>query len=403
MVKIAPHYLMLLIGALLGLLGLGVPPFSSAAIVFVFLLLVIGGFFFSAISINYILLVLLLFLSVFLHQVTGIYNGIFEFSVALKNILFSVICYSIGYTVARSLEKSRGGVSVVLLAGMFGFLALGIVSAVDSGFLVGGRVILVGFARNIFNGDPIHKTHMGMYASLGMVLFPWALVSIRNNSSSVRAAGAIGLLFSIVGVAMNVATQNRTPFIAMGFTCIIVYVLFLIEKLNVQKVSVDKVVFSGISASLILAALVMLFFVFEEFMAESVFYAFTKGKLDTPRYLVWKTMIEHFGDYFWGGRKIVIPEYFAHNFWLDVLWDSGVLSFLAYLGFSVLHLWFLARVLFGKLEFWVRLLVASLGISIHLSFLVEPITAASAYYFWYCMLYFGVVGGLNARLRVGAA
>ena len=110
--------------------------------------------------------------------------------------------------------------------------------------------------------------------------------------------------------------------------------------------------------------------------------------------MVWLTVVEHLTDHFWGGRLIALPERYAHDLWLDVLWDSGLPAFIAWTAFHLLHLLYAIRVLgkpIGNPLRWVLLGTVS---SVYTSALVEPVVGASLFYFWIGLMVLGVVARL---------
>jgi hypothetical protein len=139
-----------------------------------------------------------------------------------------------------------------------------------------------------------------------------------------------------------------------------------------------------------------------DFWGEIVFKQFQKGGLDTPRYELWQAMLTHFFDDFWGGRHVLLAESYAHNLWLDVLWDAGIPAFTLWASFHLYHFFMWAVLISRTKSVPARFVLVGIGVSFLLSFMVEPVNVASQYYIWASLAFFGAIARMYGTQKAAA-
>jgi len=380
----------------LGFFGWTQGALANVAALLPLLLVMANGQLWRAISLPFVSLAMLLLVALALHQVPLIIQGLVPLYEGIKAMSMGLAVYCAGYALAGQFSKRPIVLVLLILAGSSGFVGLSIVSAVYSGFPL-KMLALPGYAINPLGQFALHKTHVGMFSSLGMCLAP-AVLFWWPDSWRLRLVWLAMLVLVVAGFAANMALQNRTPVIAMMVVMVLGATIYMRDTFAMRRsVLWYFSVLVGISVAAIVAT--WLLSVWWDTLLRTAFLAFDRMALATPRYKVWATVFEHFGDHFWGGRKIQLPENYAHNLWLDVLWDSGLLAFVAWVIFHSLHLIFCIGLMSRA---WPRLLrlvlLGSVG-SIYLSALVEPVVGASLFYFWLGLM----VLGICARLALASS
>ena len=364
---------------------------ANLAIMVPLLVALAAGQFWRAVTARFVSLLMLLLVALVLHQVPLVLHNLTPFYQGIKAIVLGLFAYAGGYVLVGLLRGRPLTLAVVLVAGSSGFVGLSIVSAVYSGFPL-QTLLLPGYAINPITHVAMHKTHIGMFSSLGMCLLPavlfWSPVGWRE-----RLFWLFLLVLVAAGFAANMALQNRTPVIAMCVVLVVGVAIHLKETISSRR---SVLWFYGMLVLLTALAVgaTWAISIWWDTVKVTAFAAFDRAALATPRYMVWQAMFQHFTDHFWGGRLIQIPEHYAHDLWLDVLWDSGLPAFFAWVAFHLLHLVYLVRVLarpIGQVLRWVVL--GTVG-SVYLSALVEPVVGASLFYFWFGLLVLGVVARL---------
>ena len=364
---------------------------ANLAIMMPLLVAVLAGQFFSALNSRGLSLLMLLLVALVVHQVPLILHDLTPFYQGVKAIVLGLFAYAGGFVLVGLFRDRPMTLTMVLIAGSSGFVGLSIVSAVYSGFPL-ETLLLPGYAVNPIAHVAMHKTHIGMFSSLGMCLLP-AVLFWWPAGWRARLVWLLLLLLVVAGFAANMALQNRTPVIAMCLVLVVGLAIHLKETVSKRR---SVLWFYGVLVFLTALAVgaTWAISIWWDTVKVTAFAAFDRAALATPRYMVWQAMFEHFTDHFWGGRLIRLPERYAHDLWLDVLWDSGLPAFFAWVMFHLLHLVYLVRVLarpIDKLLRWV--LLGTVG-SVYLSALVEPVVGASLFYFWLGLLVLGVVARL---------
>lgn len=364
---------------------------ANLAIMVPLVVAIITGHFWRAVNARFVWLVMLLFVALVLHQVPLILHDLTPFYQGFKAILLGLIAYVGGYVLVGMLRGRPLALAVVVLAAGSGFVGLSIVSAVNSGFPL-KTLLLPGYAINPIEQVPMHKTHIGMFSSLGMCLAPLVLFWAPSNWRE-RLFWLAALVMVASGFAANMALQNRTPVIAMGLVLVVGLAMHLKDTASKRH---SVLWFYGVLVFLTVLAMAATWAisVWWDTLRTTAFAAFDRSAMATPRYMVWLTVVEHLTDHFWGGRLIALPERYAHDLWLDVLWDSGLPAFIAWTAFHLLHLLYAIRVLgkpIGNPLRWVLLGTVS---SVYTSALVEPVVGASLFYFWIGLMVLGVVARL---------
>ncbi len=375
------------------LIGIKLPPVVFGAFFMMLTVLAFTGVLGKTFDMRLVACGMALMAANLLHQVVLYFHGFVDFSYTIKIAIFGCMAYAVGYALAGPATRARH-LPATYIAIAAGFALVALASAMNSGFILQGEILLKTFALDIVTDMPVHKTHMGMYSSLAMCMLP-ALIAFGPKAAGGRWFWGVGLVSALAGFASNVATQNRTPLLAFGVSCLITYFIAA-QQLRTTRWSLSRIIawfWGAIAVSAAVASLVVLNI---EHLTSTVFVAFERGSLDTPRYNVWKTMLSHYGDYFWGGRQIRLPEFFAHNFWLDALWDSGILAFIAWVCFFAVHLVFAAQLVRQRQHLITNALPLCLFLSVLLSCMAEPVAAGSVAYL---LVVFTLLGSMACLSR----
>jgi hypothetical protein len=370
--------------------GLGVPSISTIFVLAPITAVAMTGALGAVVNTRCIILSLLLFVAACLHQFTSFMQDIILFSAAIKGIAFSICCYWVGYSIPiNQAEKNEKLVIATMLSIALGFLTLSFGSVVNTGFPT-KALTFDGGAINFIEGNALHKTSAGMYASLSICLFPIVLFTNPLEKGN-RLYWAIALAFSVLGFLANMAMKNRTPVLALGLSTILAMQVYAYRWLkNGPTLHGITKLFLGTPAVI---ACIGLVYIALDSVSDVAFAQFQRGGMETPRYLVWQTVLSHFFDYFWGGRKIILIESYAHDLWLDILWEAGIPACLTMLIFHIIHFYMGFRLL-GIVS--IRLAITILGFlcSYLLTFTVEPVAAASGYFLWGSLVFFGMCARL---------
>jgi hypothetical protein len=126
---------------------------------------------------------------------------------------------------------------------------------------------------------------------------------------------------------------------------------------------------------------------------------FTTEGLETARYNTWLAAINQMWDFPWGGRAMNIESSYAHNIWLDQLYDAGILPMFLLLTFHIVQIPTLIQFFKLKLPFIIHVFVLCTLLAFLAAFLQAPVIQASPVYFAISCFFFGSVARLTADIK----
>lgn len=113
--------------------------------------------------------------------------------------------------------------------------------------------------------------------------------------------------------------------------------------------------------------------------------------METPRYEIWQQVITQIPDFPWGGRSMIISAPYAHNIWLDQMYDAGILAMLLLLTFHIVQIPIIVR--FFRLDMLTieGLFVLCTLVAFMAAFIQAPVMQANPVYFGISCFFFGSV------------
>ncbi len=338
------------------------------------------------------LLLLLLFATTYF-VVSGAY-GFYDDETVVKSIVAVVSLYAVGYAAGAAPAAGQLWRLAALSGGFVVFAFL----SVRRGVVGGTYLELVERAApNFWTGAWYNAPGLGAFASLGMCLLPAALTSEPGERGRMALLpwrlAAVAL--AAAGLYANLALQNRTPTLALALAVVLAAVVLPFVRGTAPRRRLAALVLVPL---LVLAALNLQAAIESAGRDYGLVWRLTESGLKTERYRGWMTVLEAAPLHPGGGRKINLEGLkFAHNLWLDVIVDAGVVPMLLLAAFHVAHLSPIARVArLGKPSVVVVALLG-LGVSYFATFLVEPTISFTPNYFGSSCF----VLGLTSRLASG--
>ena len=199
------------------------------------------------------------------------------------------------------------------------------------------------------------------------------------------------LALAFMGLYNTVALSGRKPFIVLGLSLIVPITYYFILKNKFLFVSLVTFLFiiRDILIGIILDSLA-------QFALETnIGNRFLEKGLESARYEVWLKMITDIWKFPWGGRKIDLPGGisvgdYAHNLWLDVGNDTGLLSMFLLLGFHLLQIPIILNLLNLNTFKTIKIFIICSMLAFLLPFISEPILRGPYYiYFGTSCFFFG--------------
>ncbi len=319
-------------------------------------------------------------------------HGLFRPTDAVALAGMALAGYLAGFTFAasKSDESALAGTVAGVVGGVvFGWLCIQTAVIFDAGKR---------FVLSPWDGFPFSAPGLGAFGSMAMALLPAALFGARDPGRY-RGLSAISVLLLVgTGLYVNLLLQNRTPFLALAASMAVGAFLFVRSAAIPRHKKLGRFLLLAIPA--LVAALA--FPVMDWVGGLEIWQRFDTEGLATARYELWWEVLTHIFEYPGGGRMIRIPEYYAHNLWLDVAWDSGPLPFVLLLAFHVSHLGLILRFMSSHKSVWAKLVVMGLGMSLLFTCMAEPVLHMQPSYFILSCYYFGMVLGVTVPPARGA-
>lgn len=375
--------------------GLHVPKLSVISVYILFLLtsvfLMLKGQFFKAIWIFPNIESVLLFSFSFTYYLIIYVHGFIELPNAIINIIMMQSVYIIGLNLGsfpiRHYPVAMYFALMSLLAGLTVFPFLSVIHDYDFGNFHIDR-----YAASIWAaGNPVNSPILGLYASIGMCLMPTLLCGIRSFGRMYVPLIVLTISsISFCGLYVNIALQNRSPFIALVIVAIALISIEIYRALSIKKERLIALVRSLVIGAATVGLMLWMVSVLSDF---GIYERFQIFGLNSPRYELWVMGLSI--DYY-GGRTAYIANYsYFHNLWLDIAYDAGFIPVVFLALFHVKHLKHVLSLLRSSVPKLLLGTVVSVGISISIGYLVEPVLQGSVIYFSATLLFLAIIVNLS--------
>lgn len=212
-----------------------------------------------------------------------------------------------------------------------------------------------------------------------------SIVALLQKARGVKALFSVVLLLSSVYLSLVTAARTNLFLVVLVLTCYIFLILILKNK-RIWYIRRNNAIkgYIMLMAGIILASIIMLNF--EKVVIYLPMEAFiermsnrTLSIADDGRWEMWTQVIEKIPTHFWGNNTSV---YAAHNIYLDVAREAGVIPMVLLLTFTVMVISTTIRIMWNKyLSLQFRLLNSVLVFSLLFSFLIEPVMNAKPFIF----------------------
>jgi hypothetical protein len=297
---------------------------------------------------------------------------------------FAVIVglYALGYSAGADPPGAQMWKLLAVVGGFATFAFLSVEGALQSPTLfatseIAERQAASYWAQNAVVGG----TGLGALGSLAMCLLPAVLARPAPGMRAVIVVPWKGLVVVVaaLGFVTNIALQNRTPVVAFAGTVLATGVLMT----YLRPTSWTK----RLMAAAVLAGLIVVAFnvgpIVQALAPEyGLARRFVERGAQTERYGAWTTVLASLPHHPFGGRLADRGGLqYAHNLWLDVAVDAGVLPALLLLAFQASHIGAIKRLVRNDVPGPMRVALIGVGLSFLATFMVEPALQFSVMYF----------------------
>ncbi|WP_373540793.1 hypothetical protein [Chamaesiphon sp.] len=333
----------------------------------------------SPIAIKFILslIVLMGFLVTYFMTIYG-YNFVDE-TTAVRGVILAALSYIVGYSIHFEEIPSKTLNYIYVFLALIGGGIIFVYLSVNSSSL---GEILERSAPNFWKPgeDPINGTVLDLYSMLGTGIIPIVFYGKNQQfkSQQYKLVTIISLAIGIISIHMSVLLQGRKAILSLVLVLLMTTLFKLknVEEKNTRNLYFSIIVF--ISLLLAIASDTIMSFAVANF---EVFNRLQNEGLESGRYQAWFDIFDAMPRHFVGGRAFSISASYAHNIWLDVFYDGGLLPMALLLIFHILHIQPFLKVLSSKLPEPIIILTICVIVPVLMGFQGEPVLQASSFYF----------------------
>lgn len=323
--------------------------------------------------------------------------GIVPLREALHYGFLAVVGYAAGYLVYHRDAWGSPRQAEGMLAGVLGAVLYSVLS-VAGGTTASAPEWHRGADSFWEPGTLISATSLGALSGLGLCLAPVLLFG--------RALGRRKTLFTLAvllamagGLYVNGALSNRTPVLACA--CALVLGMVLVARSRDLPLA-SKVIRIG-SAAVAGVAVISLHFLWSTLSSSSIYGRFDAEGLTTARYSQWALVLTGLMEHPFGGRAIPLTENYAHNMWLDIAWDAGIIPLVLMLVFHLSHARAIRSALSSIQPLDTRLLLGGLGSGLLVIAMAEPVMLMSVTFQVLSFYFLGFTLAVGSTARVSAS
>lgn len=256
------------------------------------------------------------------------------------------------------------------------------------------------YKKALINGGKLISTILTYYLTFIAILLPFILVYFRNFRK--YGFSIISLIFlsciSIFSIYLTSEMGRRTTMVLI----ILILSYLFISKIIEQRKKINlKIIFLTLMVLLLISG-VGYYFLEDTAVVNRLISTGFKDR----RFGLWIKGIQVMFDYpFGGGYDIVLSNFskLAHNTWIDIGKDLGVIPFILFLLLSLVFMYHLLCILFNKtINIFIKHTIVIISIILFTILMIEPVLNSDKTFFAYTMFLLGVVITVNNKNKTVA-
>lgn len=247
----------------------------------------------------------------------------------------------------------------------------------------GGRNVL-----NLWGDGFISATALTAYLSFSLAFLP--LLFIKGFGKPEKMLMFILFLMSIYTINQ---TSSRTGILIIVFS--VITVILFSDRISGKKVTR---IFGGTLGFFLVAFLYSLniFNVKSNITNTYLYQRILNTNIgNDSRVMAWETVLSNIFTYPLGGRGVSLRHGYAHNLWLDVGYDAGLIPLVFLMIFTIGSLFSVAKLLKSNHPIYVKALVISMLTAFFVIFMFEPVLQGITVYFMVFCFFIGVIYKIN--------
>ena len=321
-------------------------------------------------------------------------------TIILGFVLIPTIMYLLGYMFI-SKEFPYKKTYVVLFSVIYGALlfavlsvlkTIGIYGSLEAAFATLGRRDIVSF----WGENLITVTGLNTYIALSGAMLP-TVFFIDTSMRHLNLKKLLIIFGSLASLYIALQSGSRTGVLVIVASCIMSLFLFINKQKNITNRFKLKEVFYAYIIVVLLVFAIIGYFLNIYGIRDSLSSSLTVQRLqdmsalDDPRVIVWGEAIEGVFREPLGGRKIGLSLEYAHNLWLDVGHDAGLIPLILLLIFTGTGFLSIVKFLKTNHSSFLKSTVISSFSAFFIIFLFEPVMQGWFYYFVIYCFFLGVI------------
>lgn len=350
----------------------------------------------------YLITLFILFIFGITFSLSGYAFDLIGIDTAITIIVFPMILYMLGYKIGAtdiSYYKSYRILFIIIFS-LSIFILLSYMKTISIfGNLEGAKNVFGERSlMDVWGKDDIKATVVTVYLSFSLAILPTFFIkncNIKRKKSIILKF--IVLLCFLISLYITAQMASRTSIIIIILSLVANYLL--INKFSFKRILLPFVYVLG---------LIVMWFLFNLdilgvktwWVQTSVYDRFQSSGLESSRYDAWNDVMVNMFDYPLGGRKINLSISYAHNLWLDVAYDVGVIPFILLIGFTIFSVFSFLRFIRLDHPIYLKSLLISIYVAFLIIFMTEPVLATKErFYFIIFCLIVGITQGLNVNFK----
>lgn len=326
----------------------------------------------------------LLMITFLLYTIFYSFNYGITLSVVLQWTVGVLAMYGIGRQMGS--EGTRKMIVLILVVALGMFLH-GFINLINHDFATQGRNPI-----DIWTGSYLAATQQNVFFTMGVALFFPALFVMRGKLIKILAV----FLFAAT-ILNSMATATRTGLLLPALSFLTILIVFIAE--NRKTLHKLKYVFLFLVAAFFVLLIVFIFNIFgirEKILNSPLFNRDESSGLD-PRFTYWYRTLAYMFQYPFGGAEFrQLCGNYAHNLWLDIIQNAGILVGLLYLAYTVMTFVNIVKLFKNKkVPVSLRYILLSEYVSIMINCMIETILDGVPL----MLLLFFLLNGMTAKLN----
>lgn len=324
---------------------------------------------------------ILLLSFVILFNLISLSYGFIDFIQGMAKILLSLSFFYVGYIKSKHFLDFSPIYSFIFGISIYSYLSIIETLKVYGNF---DNLLNISGGRNIlkFGGDGlISATAVTAFISFNLALI--VLVIIREVKFNFKLL--IFLNFCISLWIIN-GISSRTGILIIPLSIILNFI-FVSNNLYIKFRQLSFIIIGAISILLIYNT--NLFDIKNKVKNSLLFNRLTTSKVgEDSRFDMWKIVLNNSHKSLMGGRESYLPEHYAHNMWLDCLYDTGIFPTIILIIISITFLLMMVKNIFKANNVLYSTLIISITTAFYIIFMFEPVLQGLNNIFMiYCFLF----------------